>query len=93
MSRYARRKDNNQNEIVEAIRWNGYTVLDLSGAGNGIPDLLISNKSQMWLAEIKNKYGKLTPVQQKFHLNWAGKPIITAYSYEELIAQIKTPQG
>lgn len=91
MSRYARRKDNNQNEIVEAIRWNGYTVLDLSGAGNGIPDLLISNKSHMWLVEIKSKYGKLTPVQQKFHCDWEGKPILTVYSFEEILEQIKTP--
>jgi hypothetical protein len=90
MSRYARRKDNNQNEIVELIRWNGYSVLDLSGAGNGVPDLLISNAANMWLAEIKNKYGKLTPVQEKFHRNWGGKPIITAYSFEELLQKVKT---
>jgi len=41
MTRYARRVDANHGEIRQGLRDMGWDVLDLSGAGDGIPDLCV----------------------------------------------------
>lgn len=42
MSKYARRVDRNHSEIRDGLRAEGWDVMDLSGAGDGIPDLCIN---------------------------------------------------
>jgi hypothetical protein len=41
MTRYAARKDTNHNEIAQALKAAGYTVVDASRLGDGFPDLVV----------------------------------------------------
>lgn len=88
--------DTNQRQIVEAFRKIGFAVIHLHMVGRGVPDLLLSNPSDIWLVEIKspkNKKGdpeSLTTDQIKFHQEWRGKPIIIGTSFEEIYEKIKS---
>ncbi len=70
MTKYAKKVDNNQSEIVKTFKQLGYAVLDLSAVGLGIPDLLISKAKVNYLVEIKSDKGKLTEPQEKFIKSW-----------------------
>lgn len=85
--RRAAKIDQNQKEIVCALRKVGLSVIFLHAIGAGVPDLLVSSPTQMWLVEIKTEKGKLTPAQVKFHLEWRGVPIIIARNPIEAINQ------
>jgi hypothetical protein len=41
MTRYARKTDANHTLVRDGLRGAGFDVLDLSGAGGGVPDLLV----------------------------------------------------
>lgn len=69
--------DDNQPEIVKALRKLGATVAHTHQIGQGFPDILIGYNGNH-LAEIKDgsKYPsarKLTPDEQKWHDNWPNK--------------------
>lgn len=77
--RRAAKVDENQPEIVKALRRAGCSVQSLAAIGAGCPDLLVWSPwltcGQLQLIEIKNKGGKgdkLTPAQEKFHSAWDG---------------------
>ncbi len=74
--RRAAKVDDNQKEIVEALRRVGLSVICLHAIGKGCPDLLVSSPTSMWLIEVKTLKGKLTPDQEKFHRDWRGTPIL-----------------
>ncbi len=65
---HGKRVDENQKEIVKALRKIGCNTEPLSGCP-GMPDLLVSLGSQIFLLEIKNPktYGKTNRYQDKFH--------------------------
>ena len=44
--RRAARKDDNHNEIVRAFIGVGAVVIDLSGVGDGVPDILVGFRGQ-----------------------------------------------
>lgn len=79
--RYAMRKDLNDSEITEAVKAAGFSVIDYTKAGLGIPDKLAlkllpqSNDDGTelhficWL-EIKSKNGKLSEIQQNAKKVW-----------------------
>lgn len=79
--RYAMRKDLNDAEITDAVKAAGYSVIDYTKAGLGIPDKLAmrllpqSNDNGQeihficWL-EIKSKNGKLSEIQQIARSVW-----------------------
>jgi len=69
--RYAAKKDLNHKEIADAFEKTGCLVHDLSGAGNGWPDLLVCYRDVLRFVEIKNPkttYGRkgLNKHQKKF---------------------------
>lgn len=68
-----KRIDKNQQEIAEALRAAGCGVCILSGAGDGIPDLLCANFDRTWLVEVKAKDGNLTADQVRFSSSWPGE--------------------
>jgi Holliday junction resolvase len=76
MGRYNRRKDANQNEIVQAYEKAGCTVTDMSTAGDGFTDLLITRAGAHYLVEIKSKHGTLTEPQKLFHVKHAPVHIV-----------------
>ena len=79
------RADNNQKEIIEALRQIGASVLVLSQVGGGCPDLLIGFRNQSILMEVKTKKGKLKPEQIEFIYRWRGNQVQIVRSVEEAI--------
>lgn len=67
MTRYAKRKDANHNEIRDHfIRLLGANnVLDCFRFGDGFPDLVVQYSGLTMLVEIKTATGKLTKAQKK----------------------------
>jgi hypothetical protein len=76
--RRAARVDENQQEIVQALRKCGVSVLSLAALGKGVPDLLVGSRNGNILIEIKNgnfssSRRKLRPGQRVFHATWQGQ--------------------
>ena len=70
------RADDNQQEIVDALRDIGVSVLVLSQVGFGCPDLLIGWRKNNYLLEIKTENGKLRKSQIEFFDTWKGRVFI-----------------
>lgn len=92
MARRAARVDANQKEIVLALRKAGYSVTPVHTVGDGFPDLAVGKYGRTWLVEIKDgakppSKRKLTPDEEKWHLNWQGAAIVGT-SPEDIICQI-----
>jgi hypothetical protein len=73
----AARVDDNQKEIVKALRDMGCSVQHLHAVGKGCPDLLVGYKGFNILLEIKDgcksqSEQKLTPDQTIWHYAWRG---------------------
>ena len=77
--RRAARVDDNQAEIVAALREiPGVTVKSLAAVGDGMPDILCGYRGKTFLFEIKcpdkpNRDRQLTKKQAKFHKEWTGQ--------------------
>ena len=90
--RRAARIDENQPNIVKALRAHGCDVLILAAVGNGCPDLLVSRPYypyHYFLLEVKDgakppSARKLTPDQVTFHAEWKG-PIHIVTSVDEAL--------
>jgi Holliday junction resolvase len=67
VSRYARKVDTAQAGIIAALEKVGCNVTDMSGAGNGCPDLFVTRAGTHYVLEVKSPTGKLTPAQVEFH--------------------------
>lgn len=78
---YAKRIDDNQNEIVKALRKFGASVCILSAVGKGCPDLLVGYQGINYLFELKDgskcpSKRRLTESELEFHQNWLGQVVI-----------------
>jgi Holliday junction resolvase len=78
------RADTNQQEIVDALRKIGVSVLVLSQVGSACPDLMIGWRGKNYLLEIKTENGKLSKVQEEFFDTWRGRCFIVR-SVEEAL--------
>jgi hypothetical protein len=93
--RRAAKVDANQGAIVKALRDAGCWVLDLSGVGNGCPDLLVHGPVSPWslhLLEIKDgakvpSARKLTPDQIRFHAG-CNAPLSVVKNVDEALAAV-----
>ena len=80
--RRAAKTDENQGEIVAALRLVGCSVLPLHAVGKGCPDLLVTDVSKdTLLMEVKDgqkppSARKLTPEQVEFHASWQGRIVV-----------------
>lgn len=91
--RYGAKKDANHDEIVDALKAVGVSVIDMSHVGKGFPDLIIGFRSETILVEIKNPktaYGKkgLNKNQQKWKEQWIGGPYCVVDSVEAALRMI-----
>jgi len=87
----AKRVDVNQKEIVQALRQLGATVTDLSGVGQGCPDLLVGFKKHTYLIEIKrDNKAKFTQQQVKWHNEWQGGTVSRIESIDEAVALVNS---
>lgn len=69
--RYAKRRDTNHADIVNALRKARFEVIDFASAGHDIPDLLAVKPLRDGLAwacwvEVKAKGGRLSEGQKRF---------------------------
>lgn len=72
------RVDDNQQEIVAALRQVGCSVISLAPVGGGCPDILCGFQGRNILMELKDgskspSRRKLTADQQGFHATWNGQ--------------------
>ena len=89
--RRAAKIDDNQREIVSALRRVGCSVQSLAGVGRGVPDLVVGFRNRNFLLEIKDGSKpqckrKLTPDEQNFHSMWKGQVVIVENVDEALRA-------
>ena len=94
MSKYARRVDDNQNEIVVALRACGATVRIIN-QGGGIPDLLVGYRGNTILIEVKDgakvpSAQKLTEAEQEFFETWRGGTVVIINSVDKALDLLKT---
>lgn len=90
----AAKVDDNQPEIVAALRHAGAKVYVCSSFGKGFPDLLTLWQGRLTLLEVKDgnkppSARKLTPDQVKFHAEWCDAPLYVVCSVDEAFAAIK----
>ena len=75
--RRAARVDDNQGQIVDALRRVGCSVWSLAGVGKGFPDLAVGFRGRNLFLEVKDGSKppckrKLTPDEEAFHASWRG---------------------
>lgn len=75
--RRAARVDDNQGQIVEALRRVGCSVWSLAGVGKGFPDLAVGFRGRNLFLEVKDGSKppckrQLTPDEEAFHASWRG---------------------
>jgi len=92
MMRRAAKVDDNQREIVQALRHCGASVMDTSAVGKGFPDLVVGWHGLNLLVEIKDgskppSHRKLTPAQVEFHGAWRGQVCVVT-SVDEALALV-----
>ena len=81
--------DDNQGEIVAALRHAGAQVQSLAAMGKGVPDLLVGFRGLNILIEAKNgrqppSRRRLTPDEQNWHITWGGQ-VATVNNPEEAV--------
>ena len=91
----AAKVDDNQKEIVKALRTLGCSVQHLHGVGAGCPDLLVGYKGFNILLELKDgnkspSQQKLTPDQIIWHRDWRGHVNVVNSSEQAIIAVLTT---
>ncbi len=92
MARRASKVDDNQREIVQALRKAGASVQFLHDVGMGCPDILVGYRGVNHLMEIKDgdkspSRRRLTPFQDEWHAAWSGQVAIVS-SVDEALAVI-----
>jgi hypothetical protein len=88
--RFAKRTDANHSQIREALRAAGYPVLDLSGCGNGVPDLsVLAAPGKAVFLEVKvSEKEKLTKAEETwFKFNASYSRVV--YSVEHALRVVR----
>lgn len=97
MARRAARVDENQSEIVEALRDMGCSVTLTHMVGDGFVDCVIGYDRKTLLMEIKGQDGerarKRTPAQIKWWEKWRGGPVAMVTDVEGAIRAVKMMIG
>jgi Holliday junction resolvase len=79
------RIDQNQRDIVEALRSAGWKVQSAANIGGGFPDLVIARGHDVRLAEVKSEKGTLTADQVRFMVQ-DGWPVVILRSIDDALA-------
>lgn len=88
LNRYAKKRDLNEREIVDALRKAGATVVQLDRP----VDLLVGYRRRTVLIEVKSKGGKLNEAQREFFGDWRGGDLLTVWSVEQALLCITGDQ-
>ena len=85
MSKYARKKDNNHNEIQQALTAAGTRCVDCSRFGDGFPDILVEVRGRFILLEVKQGKADLTDAERVMHAFLAHGPIHVVRTVDEAL--------
>lgn len=85
--RRAAKVDQNQDQIVTALRAAGATVQSLAAIGKGCPDILAAFRGAMFLMEIKRGKAEPNGLQQKWHIQW-NAPVHVVYGPDDALRAI-----
>jgi len=90
--RRAAKVDDNQADIVKALRGIGATVQSLATVGDGCFDLLVGYEGVNYVMEVKDgnkppSARKLTPKQVKWDNKWKGQKAVVK-SVEEALSEL-----
>ena len=90
MSRWARRVDGSQADIVAALERLGFVTRDMSRQGGGCPDKIAAlPDGRLWLIEMKTpgtwRGRQFTPGQKKWREGWPG-PVVVLRTVDEATA-------
>ena len=93
LSRYARKVDANQSELVRQLRQLGVLVHVTSHIGNGFPDLMCGWRGKVTLLEVKDpkqppSARQLTEKEAEFHRDWFGYPVRVVETLDEALAAV-----
>lgn len=81
--------DKNQKPIVRALRKLGAKVVVITGTGEaGAPDLFVGWAGETFAMETKQRTGKLSDGQVKFHGEWKGGPLTVVRSVADAVSAI-----
>lgn len=88
MSHYAK-IDDNQKQIVRALKRIGASVQSIASVGLGVPDLLVGLRGVNYLLEVKDggkpkSHQELTVAEEDFHRNWRGQVNIVRNAEEAI---------
>ena len=85
LNRYAKRRDKNEPEIIQAFKSVGASVKSID-----VPcDLIVGIQNTNILVEVKMPKGRLTPEQKKFMETWKGGEVHVVRTTEEAIQLIE----
>lgn len=89
---YAKKVDDNQAEIVQALRDVGASVLSIASIGKGCPDILTGFRGINVLMEIKDgrkppSARRLTNDEHDWQIQWRGQ-VVTVVSVDEALRAI-----
>ena len=87
------RVDENQQEIVNALRQVGCSVVSLAPIGDGCPDLLVGHRGRNLLLEVKDgakppSKRKLTPDEEEWIGNWRGQ-VAVVYEVDDALELLR----
>ena len=91
--RRAARRDDGENDIVDALRKAG-AVVRVVTQGDGLPDLLVGYRGFTILMEVKDgtkppSARRLTEAEEKFFMEWTGGLLVVVNSVEEALEVLK----
>jgi hypothetical protein len=91
--RRAARRDDNEQDIIRAMREAGAYVKQIND--EGLFDLLASYRGETMLIEVKDgakppSARRLTEAEQKFHDEWPGSDLYIINSVEEALSLLRT---
>lgn len=94
--RLASRIDDNQHEIVQALRKAGAYVRVIT-QGDGLPDILVGFNGKTILMEIKDgnkrpSEQRLTKAEEKFHNEWTGGRLAVVNSVFMALQELAQPE-
>jgi len=88
--RYAAKRDDNEREIIDALRAAGAQVWQLNE--QDIPDLLVDFRRQWFLLEVKGSKGNVTSGQEHFIMQ-ANAPVAVVRTQDEALQAIGAMEG
>lgn len=89
MARRAARVDDNQADVVAALRAIGASVTPTHAVGGGFPDLVVGWRCRTYLLEVKDgrkppSRRRLTAAQVEWHEAWRGQVAVVSSGREAI---------